>query len=182
MPRARDAATIVENWSLTERRFRHLERTVLGRYLLSCHTVKIGYFGWKGDVFFALNPRKVFFFKLGYGHVIRFGWEWGVGDRDINMYDAWECDKGCVFLYIKAWHIWRAGAVHSLRCRIIVFILFSRNIPVSKPEWTKAFSISFRSILPMYLRVTSLKVGQCTDWPSVIEVTLRGILTGSRTQ
>ena len=36
---ARDAATIVENWSLTERRFRHLERTVLGRYLLSCHTV-----------------------------------------------------------------------------------------------------------------------------------------------
>ena len=39
MPHARDAATIVENWSLTERRFRHLERTVLGRYLLSCHTV-----------------------------------------------------------------------------------------------------------------------------------------------
>ena len=39
MPRARDAATIVENWSLTERRFRHLQRTVLGRYFLSCHTV-----------------------------------------------------------------------------------------------------------------------------------------------
>ena len=39
--RSRDAATIAENWSLTERRFRHLERTVLGRYLLSCHTVFI---------------------------------------------------------------------------------------------------------------------------------------------
>ena len=39
LPRSRDAATIVDNWSLTERRFRHLERTVLGRYLLSCHTV-----------------------------------------------------------------------------------------------------------------------------------------------
>ena len=39
LPRSRDAATIGENWSLTERRFRHLERTVLGRYLLSCHTV-----------------------------------------------------------------------------------------------------------------------------------------------
>ena len=41
-PRARDVATIAENWSLTERRFRHLERTVLGRYLLSCHTVQTG--------------------------------------------------------------------------------------------------------------------------------------------
>ena len=40
LPRSRDAATIAENWSLTERRFRHLKRTVLGRYLLSCHTVK----------------------------------------------------------------------------------------------------------------------------------------------
>ena len=39
LPRSRDAATIAENWSLTERRFRHLERTVLGRYLLSCYTV-----------------------------------------------------------------------------------------------------------------------------------------------
>ena len=39
LPCSRDAATIAENWSLTERRFRHLERTVLGRYLLSCHTV-----------------------------------------------------------------------------------------------------------------------------------------------
>ena len=39
LPRSRDTATIAENWSLTERRFRHLERTVLGRYLLSCHTV-----------------------------------------------------------------------------------------------------------------------------------------------
>ena len=39
LPRSRGAATIAENWSLTERRFRHLERTVLGRYLLSCHTV-----------------------------------------------------------------------------------------------------------------------------------------------
>ena len=39
LPRSRDAATITENWSLTKRRFRHLERTVLGRYLLSCHTV-----------------------------------------------------------------------------------------------------------------------------------------------
>ena len=40
LPRSRGAATIAENWSLTERRFRHLERTVLGRYLLSCHTVR----------------------------------------------------------------------------------------------------------------------------------------------
>ena len=44
MPRSRDAAWIDENWTLTERRVRHLERTVLGRYLLSCHTV--------------LNPHK----------------------------------------------------------------------------------------------------------------------------
>ena len=42
LPRSRDAATIAEYWSLTERRFRHLERTVLGRYLLSCHTVTCG--------------------------------------------------------------------------------------------------------------------------------------------
>ena len=42
LPRSRDAVAIVENWSLTERRFRHLERTVLGRYLLSCHTVTMG--------------------------------------------------------------------------------------------------------------------------------------------
>ena len=41
LPRSRGAATIAENWSLTERRFRHLERTVLGRYLLSCHIVNI---------------------------------------------------------------------------------------------------------------------------------------------
>ena len=40
LPRSRDAATIAENWSLTKRRFRHLERTVLGRYLLSCYTVQ----------------------------------------------------------------------------------------------------------------------------------------------
>ena len=40
MPRSRDAAWIDENWTLIERRVRHLERMVLGRYLLSCHTVK----------------------------------------------------------------------------------------------------------------------------------------------
>ena len=39
MPRPRDATSIDENWTLTERRVRHLERTVLGRYLLSCHIV-----------------------------------------------------------------------------------------------------------------------------------------------
>ena len=39
MPRSRDAAWKEEIWTLTERRVRHLERTVLGRYLLSCHTV-----------------------------------------------------------------------------------------------------------------------------------------------
>ena len=39
MPRSRDAAWIDENWTLIERRVCHLERTVLGRYLLSCHTV-----------------------------------------------------------------------------------------------------------------------------------------------
>ena len=44
MPRSRDAAWIDENWTLTERRVRHLERTVLGRYLLSCHTVTWGPF------------------------------------------------------------------------------------------------------------------------------------------
>ena len=38
LPSSRDAATIAENW-LTERRFHHLQRTVLGRYLLSCFTV-----------------------------------------------------------------------------------------------------------------------------------------------
>ena len=41
LPRPRDATSIDENWTLTERRVRHLERTVLGRYLLSCHTVTI---------------------------------------------------------------------------------------------------------------------------------------------
>ena len=39
LPRPRDATSIDENWTLTERRVRHLERTVLGRYRLSCHTV-----------------------------------------------------------------------------------------------------------------------------------------------
>ena len=39
LPRPRDATSIDENWTPTERRVRHLERTVLGRYLLSCHTV-----------------------------------------------------------------------------------------------------------------------------------------------
>ena len=42
LPRPRDATSIDENWTLTERRVRHLERTVLGRYLLSCHTVQGG--------------------------------------------------------------------------------------------------------------------------------------------
>ena len=42
MPRSRDVAWIDENWILTERRVRHLERTVLGRCLLSCHTVIYG--------------------------------------------------------------------------------------------------------------------------------------------
>ena len=32
---------IDENWTLTDRRVRHLERMVLGRYLLSCHTVTL---------------------------------------------------------------------------------------------------------------------------------------------
>ena len=41
LPRSRDAASIDENWTLTERRVRHLERTVPGRYLLSYHTVKV---------------------------------------------------------------------------------------------------------------------------------------------
>ena len=39
LPRIRDATSIDENWTLTERRVRHLERTVLDRYLLSCHTM-----------------------------------------------------------------------------------------------------------------------------------------------
>ena len=39
LPRPRDAASINENWTLTERRVRHLERKVPGRYLLSHHTV-----------------------------------------------------------------------------------------------------------------------------------------------
>ena len=33
LPSSRDADTIAENWSLTEQRFRHLERKVLGKYL-----------------------------------------------------------------------------------------------------------------------------------------------------
>ena len=41
LPRSRDAASIDENWTLTERRVRHLERTIPGRYLLSYHTVKV---------------------------------------------------------------------------------------------------------------------------------------------
>ena len=41
LPRPRDVTQIDENWTLTKRRVRHLERTVLGRYLLSCHTVSI---------------------------------------------------------------------------------------------------------------------------------------------
>ena len=41
MPHACDAAWINENRTLIERRIRHLERTVLSRYLLSCHTVSI---------------------------------------------------------------------------------------------------------------------------------------------
>ena len=39
LPRPRDAASIDENWTLIERRVRHLERTVPVRYLLSYHTV-----------------------------------------------------------------------------------------------------------------------------------------------
>ena len=39
LSRPRDTTSIDENLTLTERRVRHLERTVLGRYLLSCHTV-----------------------------------------------------------------------------------------------------------------------------------------------
>ena len=46
MPRSRDAAWIDENRTLTERRVRHLERTVLGRYLLSCHTVPREALAW----------------------------------------------------------------------------------------------------------------------------------------
>ena len=42
LPRPRDATSIDENWTLTERRVRRLERTVLGRYFLSCHTVSFG--------------------------------------------------------------------------------------------------------------------------------------------
>ena len=38
-PRARDAVSNDEEWTLTERRDRHLERTVPGRYLLSYYTV-----------------------------------------------------------------------------------------------------------------------------------------------
>ena len=44
MPRSRDAAWIDENWTLIEWRVRHLERTVLGRYLASCHTVLMAIF------------------------------------------------------------------------------------------------------------------------------------------
>ena len=41
LPRPRDVASIDENWTLTERRVRHLEGTVPGRYLLSYHTVNV---------------------------------------------------------------------------------------------------------------------------------------------
>ena len=43
--------TIAENCSFTERRFRHLEKTVLGKYLLSYHTVSKGC--WKIWLSFA---------------------------------------------------------------------------------------------------------------------------------
>ena len=39
LPHPCDAASLDKNWTLTERRVRHLERTVPGRYLLSYHTV-----------------------------------------------------------------------------------------------------------------------------------------------
>ena len=42
LPGPRDATSIDENWTLAERRVRHLERAVLGRYLLSCHIVDNG--------------------------------------------------------------------------------------------------------------------------------------------
>ena len=42
MPRSRDADKIAKNWSLTEWHFRHLETTVLGKNLLSYHTVYNG--------------------------------------------------------------------------------------------------------------------------------------------
>ena len=49
LPRPRDATSINENLTLTERRVRHLERKVLGRYLLSCHTVSDGGDGGDDD-------------------------------------------------------------------------------------------------------------------------------------
>ena len=58
MPRSRDAAWIDENWTLTERRARHLERTVLGRYLLSCHTVMCVIFKHIFELIWSLSyPR-----------------------------------------------------------------------------------------------------------------------------
>ena len=39
LPRPRDAVSIDENWTLIERRVRHLERTVVDTYLLGYHTV-----------------------------------------------------------------------------------------------------------------------------------------------
>ena len=58
LSRSRDAATIAEKWSLTERRFRHLERTVLGRYLLSCYTVKV--VSMHKNTFFIATGNHVF--------------------------------------------------------------------------------------------------------------------------
>ena len=51
MPRSRDAAWIDENWTLIERHVRHLERMVFGRYLLSCHSVKLCRFHREWDIF-----------------------------------------------------------------------------------------------------------------------------------
>ena len=60
LPRSLDAATIAENWSLTERRFRHLERTVLGRYLLSCPTLwRHGRLWWNHIIDYKDNDLKV---------------------------------------------------------------------------------------------------------------------------
>ena len=39
MPRSRDATSMAENWTLSERRVRHLGRTVPGRYHLCYHTM-----------------------------------------------------------------------------------------------------------------------------------------------
>ena len=75
LPRPRDAATFAKNWSLTERRFCHLWRTVLGRYLLSCYTVK-GVADYLSEVSQFSKAEWWIYFVLWLGLWAFWPWPW----------------------------------------------------------------------------------------------------------